>query len=157
MPGPSSHQRATHARWLIALTLVVYGLAAAAEPRLPEIALEIKGHKLIAEVAVTDRTRSIGLMHRRMLPEDRGMLFVFPRAAPQSFWMMNTYIPLSIAFMDERGTIINIADMNPLTTDPHPSTSPAQYALEMNRGWFAKRRIKAGAKIEGLPRAPQAQ
>jgi uncharacterized membrane protein (UPF0127 family) len=93
-------------------------------------------------------------MHRRMLPENRGMLFVFREPAQQSFWMMNTYIPLSIAFIDERGAILNIADMKPLTTDPHPSAGPAKYALEMNQGWFAKRGIKRGAVVQGLHKAP---
>jgi uncharacterized protein len=130
---------------------------AVADSALPEIALEIKGHKLTAEVAANDATRTTGLMHRRMMPENRGMLFVFAYASPQSFWMMNTHIPLSIAFIDEHGSIINIADMKPLTTDPHPSAGPAKYALEMNKGWFAKRGIKAGVTIDGLKNAPPAQ
>ncbi len=125
--------------------------------QLPELALRINGNPLVAEVAATDSARTTGLMHRRMMPENRGMLFVFPAAAPQNFWMMNTYIPLSIAFIDESGTIINIADMKPQTTDPHPSGRPAKYALEMNQGWFAKRGIKAGGKIDGLKNAPPAQ
>ena len=132
---------------LAALFLAFCGAHAIADQTLPEIALGIKGHKLTAEVAATDNTRMTGLMHRRMMPENRGMLFVFPYAAPQSFWMMNTYVPLSIAFIDEHDTIVNIADMKPLTTDPHPSAKPAKYALE----------IKAGAKIEGLKNAPPPQ
>ena len=128
-----------------------------ADPALPEIALAIKNHKLTAEVAATEEARTTGLMHRRMMPENRGMLFVFSHAAPQSFWMMNTHLPLSIAFIDERGSIVNIADMKPLTTEPHPSAGPAKYALEMNKGWFAKRGIKAGVKIDGLKNAPAAQ
>jgi uncharacterized protein len=145
----------TSLRTLLAvLLLACCGAQAWADEALPEIALEIKGHKLTAEVAATEPQRAIGLMHRRMLPENRGMLFVFPYAAPQSFWMMNTYVPLSIAFLDENGTIVNIADMKPLTTDSHSSTQPAQYALEMNQGWFAKRGIKPGARVEGLKRAP---
>ena len=92
-----------------------------------------------------------------ILPEHRGMLFVFPRSMPLSFWMMNTFIPLSIAYIDDTGTILNITDMKPQTTDPHPSAGPARYALEMNQGWFAKRGIKAGAKVEGLDKAPPAR
>jgi len=130
------------------------GALAAADQALPELVLEIQGHKLTAEVAATEPQRATGLMYRRMLPENRGMLFVFPYAAPQSFWMMNTYVPLSIAFLDEHGTIVNIADMKPLTTDSHNSTKPAKYALEMNLGWFAKRGIKHGVRVEGLKRAP---
>jgi uncharacterized protein len=140
--------------------VVLLALASAplyAQPALPEIELSIRGHKLTAEVAATDSSRTTGLMHRRMMPENRGMLFVFAYTRPQSFWMMNTYIPLSIAFVDEQGVILNITDMQPLTTDPHPSAKPAKYALEMNKGWFAKRGIKAGARIDGLNAAPPAQ
>lgn len=138
---------------IAALCLQVF----AAHAEMPEITLALGGHKLTAEVAHTDADRTLGLMHRRMLPENRGMLFVFPQAAPLGFWMMNTHIPLSIAFIDDAGTIINIADMKPLTTDPHNSAKPARYALEMNQGWFRKRGIKPGAKIEGLDRAPAAR
>ena len=142
---------------LLLLALLVCSAHAYADAALPEITLEIKGHKVLAEVAATDSSRTTGLMQRRMMPEHRGMLFVFEYAQPQSFWMMNTYLPLSIAFIDEQGVIVNIDDMKPLTTDPHPSTKPAKYALEMNQGWFAKRGIKAGATIEGLKDAPPAQ
>ncbi len=143
-------------RHLLAVLLLAFcGAHAAADQALPELVLEIKGHKLTAEVATTEPQRATGLMYRRMLPEHRGMLFVFPYAAPQSFWMMNTYVPLSIAFLDDNGTIVNIADMKPLTTNSHSSTKPAKYALEMNRGWFAKRGIKAGARVEGITRAPE--
>jgi uncharacterized protein len=131
--------------------------AQAADAALPEITLAIGKHTLIAEVAANDNSRTTGLMHRRMLPENRGMLFVFPHTTPLSFWMMNTHVALSIAFLDDAGAIINIADMKPLTTDPHPSTRPARYALEMNQGWFARRGIKAGAKVDGLDKAPAAQ
>jgi uncharacterized membrane protein (UPF0127 family) len=136
---------------LFLISLLALGSAPLhAQTALPEITLTIKGHKLTAEVAANDNARTTGLMHRRMMPENRGMLFVFAYTQPQSFWMMNTYLPLSIAFIDEQGVIINIDDMKPLTTDPHPSTKPAKYALEMNQGWFAKRGIKAGAHIDGL-------
>ena len=148
----------TFLRRLLAVLLLAFcGAHAWADQALPEVVLEIKGHKLTAEVAATGPQHATGLMHRRMLPEHRGMLFVFPYAAPQSFWMMNTYVPLSIAFLDANGTIVNIADMKPLTTDSHSSTKPAQYALEMNQGWFAKRVIRAGAKVEGIKNAPTAQ
>ena len=140
----------------VALLLPAAG-ARAADAALPEITLSVNKHALTAEVAANDSSRTTGLMHRRMLPENRGMLFVFPYAMPLSFWMMNTHVPLSIAFLDDAGVIINIADMKPLTTDPHPSTRPARYALEMNQGWFAKRGIKAGAKVEGLDKSPPAQ
>jgi hypothetical protein len=93
-------------------------------------------------------------MHRRILPENRGMLFVFEEAGAHAMWMKNTYIPLSVAFLDERGGVINIADMEPHTVDSHGAARPARYALEANRGWFAKRGIKPGARVEGIERAP---
>ena len=144
-------------RLLAILLLACCAALASAQATLPEITLEIRNHKVTAEVATTELTRMNGLMYRRMLPENRGMLFVFPYVSEQSFWMKNTYVPLSIAFIDEAGIIVSIADMKPLTTDPHPSLKPAKYALEMNRGWFAKRGIKSGAKVEGLKDAPSAQ
>lgn len=146
-------------RRLLALCLILVAAAAAPAAEnsgLPEIPLAINRHALVAEVAASDGTRATGLMHRRIMPENRGMLFVFPSTQPLSFWMMNTHIPLSIAFLDEAGVIINIADMKPLTTEPHPSARPARYALEMNQGWFARRGIKAGARVDGLDKAPPA-
>lgn len=137
--------------------LIFLCVAGAAHAQLPEVTLSVNGHQLAAEVASTDATRTEGLMHRRILPADRGMLFVFPEVSRHAMWMMNTYIPLSVAFLDESGTIINIEDMKPHTRDSHPSAKPAKYALEMNLGWFAKRGIKPGAKIEGLKRAPPAR
>ena len=128
--------------------------ACAARAQLPEVPLAVNGHRLTAEVAATDESRMQGLMHRRILPENRGMLFVFRETGPQAMWMMNTYLPLSVAFLDERGVIVNIADMQPHTRDTHASAKPAKYALELNQGWFAKRGIKPGARIEGLDRAP---
>ena len=143
---------------LLAILVVAFCHAhACADTALPEIGLAIHGHKLTAEVAATDSSRTTGLMHRRMMPENRGMLFVFAYAQPQSFWMMNTYLPLSIAYVDEQGVIVNITDMQPLTTNPYPSAKPAKYALEMNQGWFARRGIKAGARVDGLKEAPAAQ
>ena len=141
-----------------ALLLLPLWLAAApAVAQLPEIPLTIADHALTAEVAATTETRGQGLMHRRMLPENRGMLFVFREPGPHAMWMMNTYIPLSVAFLDESGRIINIADMQPHTRDSHGASKPAKYALEMNQGWFAKRGIKPGARLEGLERAPPAR
>jgi uncharacterized membrane protein (UPF0127 family) len=95
-----------------------------------------------------------GLMHRRMMPENRGMVFVFTEVSRHAMWMENTYIPLSVAFIDSDGIIANIEDMKPHTRDAHPAVKPVRYALEMNLGWFAKRGIKPGAKIEGLEKAP---
>jgi len=142
---------------IITAALLLWLAAAAQAQRLPEIALAVNGHKLTAEVAHTDPARAQGLMHRRMLPENRGMLFVFTTTAHHAMWMMNTYIPLSVAFIDERGVIINIEDMKPHTQDTHPAAKPAKYALEMNQGWFGKRGIKPGATVDGIERAPPAK
>jgi uncharacterized membrane protein (UPF0127 family) len=124
---------------------------------LPEIVLTVGGHRLTAEVANNEASRASGLMHRRMLPENRGMLFVFERIDRHAMWMMNTYVPLSVAFLDAQGIIINIADMTPHTTNAHGAARPAKYALEMNQGWFRKRAIAPGARVEGLDRAPPAR
>jgi uncharacterized membrane protein (UPF0127 family) len=139
---------AAAALWLIAFS---------AHAELPEITLTVGEQKITAEVANTDAQRSLGLMHRRMLPENRGMLFVFPEVALHAMWMMNTYVPLSVAFLDAQGVIINIADMEPHSRTTHGATQPAKYALETNQGWFRKRGIHAGAKVEGLDRAPPAR
>ena len=137
--------------------VVALAVSTAQAQQLPEVMLSVNGQKLTAEVAHTGPTRSQGLMHRRMLPENRGMLFVFDSVAIHAMWMMNTYIPLSVAFLDERGVIINIEDMKPHTQDTHPAAKPARYALEVNQGWFGKHGIKPGAKIEGIERAPPAR
>jgi uncharacterized membrane protein (UPF0127 family) len=119
--------------------------------------LRIAGHSLRAELAHTDETRIRGLMFRRQLPENQGMLFVYPDKSRQAMWMKNTYIPLSVAFIDAKGRILNIEDMTPHSEDAHWSAGEAAFALEMNRGWFAKRRIRAGARVEGLERLPKVQ
>ena len=126
-----------------------------APAQMPEITLAIGGQKLIAEVAASNPERMQGLMHRRMMPESRGMLFVFTEVSTHAMWMKNTFIPLSVAFIDVNGVITNIEDMKPHTLDSHGASKPVRFALEMNLGWFAKRGIKAGAKIEGLENAPQ--
>jgi uncharacterized membrane protein (UPF0127 family) len=144
--------------WL-ALILLGFsaGMALAQSPAqnpMPVMELRIGKHTLGAEVAHSEPHRMQGLMHRRMLPENRGMLFVFTSVARHGMWMMNTHIPLSVAFIDEAGLIVNIEDMQPHTREPHSATQPVRYALEMNQGWFRKRGIGPGAKVEGLERAP---
>jgi uncharacterized membrane protein (UPF0127 family) len=101
--------------------------------------------------------RSQGLMYRESLEENSGMLFVFTDANYYSMWMKDTYIPLSVAFIDEQGVILNIEDMQPETRTAHDSEGLAKYALEMNKGWFAARKISAGAKVGGLEKAPAAE
>lgn len=145
---------------LFCLPLLLPPLGAAAQQAqtgLPIIALTIGKHKLQAEVAATPGTRERGLMFRYDLGEDQGMLFVFTEARRHSFWMKNTPLPLSIAFIDPKGVIINIRDMAPFTTDSHAADGDALYALEVNRGWFAQRGIRAGDRVLGLERAPKAR
>jgi uncharacterized protein len=139
---------------LVPLLLCV---AVVARAQMPEIVLTAGSHPVTVEVAHTGPTRMQGLMHRRILPEDRGMLFVFPDVERHARWVMTTHIPLSVAFLDERGVILNIEDMKPHTQDSHPAAKPAKYALEVNLGWFRKRGIRPGAKIEGLEKAPPAR
>ncbi len=138
-------------RTLPALLLVVAATPAVAQP-LPVAELRAGMHLIRAEVAADFSTRGRGLMHRKGLAPNAGMLFVFDAPSQQCMWMKNTYIPLSVAFLDERGTIINIADMQPHSEQTHCSARPALYALEMTRGWFAERGIKPGAKLGGLDR-----
>ena len=107
-------------------------------------------HLIRAEVAADFSTRSRGLMHRKGLAPNAGMLFIFDGPSKQCMWMKNTHIPLSVAFLDEQGAIINIADMEPHSEQTHCSSRPALYALEMTRGWFAERKIKPGTKLGGL-------
>jgi uncharacterized protein len=118
---------------------------------LPTTTLAIGNHRITAEVASTPEQRATGLMNRFSLRPDHGMLFVFERAEPQAFWMKNTYIPLSIAFMDSSGRILNIEDMAPQTESSHWSRGPAQFALEMRKGWFAERGVRPGDRVDGIP------
>ena len=124
---------------------------------LPTVQLGIKGHRLIAETATTTATRTVGLMHRFSLKPDHGMLFVFDAPQPLAFWMKNTFVPLSIAFIGVDGRILNIEDMAPRTETTHPSQGLALYALEMKKGWFAERGIVAGERVDGLEKAPRAR
>lgn len=135
-------------RWLFILVLPLTSGSAMAE--MPVADLGISGHAFSVEVARTHDTRSRGLMFRQSLGENDGMLFVFAEIVEQSMWMMNTAIPLSVAFIDEAGVILNIADMAPYTLTAHRSAGAAKYALEMNLGWFAARKIAAGARLTGL-------
>ncbi|MGC4365573.1 DUF192 domain-containing protein [Hydrogenophaga sp. R2] len=118
---------------------------------LPRVALSAGMHRIDAQVAATPVQRQIGLMHRREMPVHEGMLFVFEQPATQCFWMRNTLIPLTAAFVADDGRIVNLADMQPLSEASHCSTEPVRYVLEMNQGWFAKRRIAAGFRLTGTP------
>lgn len=140
-----------------AFAIAVLGLFAGvtsaqdAPQQLRSIPLSAGMHVIQAEVAITPEQRAIGLMHRKTMPPNHGMLFVFEDAQPQCFWMKNTLLPLSIAFVADDGSIVNIADMKPLDETSHCSAKPVRFALEMNQGWFAKRGLKAGSKLKGQP------
>jgi uncharacterized membrane protein (UPF0127 family) len=136
-------------RPILTLVLALPAVAALAQP-LPVTELRAGMHLIHAEVAADYSTRGRGLMHRKGLALNAGMLFVFDAPSEHCMWMKNTYIPLSVAFIDADGTIINIADMEPHSEQTHCSARPALYALEMTRGWFAERGIKPGVKLGGL-------
>ncbi|WP_349744877.1 DUF192 domain-containing protein [Roseateles cavernae] len=135
------------------LLVLALGLAQAQDKpqQLPVTPLTAGMHLIQAEVAQTQEQRAIGLMHRPSMPTNAGMLFVFEEAGVQCFWMKNTLLPLSIAFVADDGSIVNIAEMQAMSEASHCSARPVRYALEMNQGWFAKRGIKAGAKLKGKP------
>lgn len=115
-----------------------------------------KKTKLRVELADTELKRSTGLMNRKRLPINQGMLFDFKSPRPLSFWMSNTYIPLSVAFIDNEGVIGQIENMHPLTTRAHTSSKPFRYALEVNAGWFSENQVGLGSSV-GLPQDTGAQ
>lgn len=108
-------------------------------------------HLIDAQLAQTPQQRMVGLMHRKEMPAHEGMLFVFEEPSQQCFWMKNTLLPLSAAFIADDGSIVNIEDMQPQTTASHCSKKPVRFVLEMNQGWFSKKGIKAGSKLGGKP------
>ncbi len=138
-----------------ALALAGLGLSARAQEgpqlNLPRVTLSAGMHQIDSQVAFTPEQRQIGLMFRKEMPAHEGMLFVFEQPAMQCFWMKNTLLPLSAAFIADDGSIVNIVDMKPQTLDSHCSLKPVRYVLEMNQGWFAKRKIGAGFKLAGKP------
>lgn len=141
-------------------TLLASALAAAAplagaqegpQMNLPRVELTAGMHRIDAQVARAHEERQTGLMHRKEMPTHEGMLFVFEQPATQCFWMKNTLLPLTAAFVADDGTIVNLADMKPLALDSHCSQKPVRYVLEMNRGWFAQKGIKPGFRLQGVP------
>ena len=127
-------------------------LNALAQQKLPVVPLNIGIHLIKAEVAANDPARQQGLMFRQSMGPNEGMVFVFEEDARVCMWMKNTFLPLSVAFLDKDGRILNIEDMQPQTTDSHCARKPARYALEMNQGWFQKKNISPGAQVKGLPK-----
>lgn len=141
--------------WLAVLGMAVPCFTEAVHSAFPVVQLKTGGHLIRAEVAATLEARDIGLMNRRSLPVDHGMLFVFPEARRHCMWMRNTHIPLSVAFLDNTGTIVNIENMQPDTELDHCAARPVRYALEMEQGWFQKQGLAAGSQIRGLKKAPR--
>ena len=136
---------------LLLASLTASAAAQGVAQDLPAITLQAGMHNIRAAVAQTPEQRQTGLMFRREMAQHEGMLFVFEQASAQCFWMKDTLLPLSIAFLADDGSVVNIADMKPQALDSHCSAQPVRYVLEMNQGWFAKRGIKPGSKIAGKP------
>ena len=133
------------------LVAALAALSFAAMAQTPKtLDLSIGMYRIEAEVAATQPARELGLMNRKSMPQQAGMLFVFEQPQAYCFWMKNTLLPLSIAFIDEAGQIVNLADMQPMNETSHCAAKPIRYALEMNQGWFKAKGIKAGAAVRGL-------
>lgn len=137
----------------LALSLGLAHAQGQPQPELPLTDLYVGMHRLQAEVASQPRDRAIGMMWRQSMPENRAMLFVFEEPAVHCFWMRNTLIPLSIAFLRDDGSIVNISDMQPQQDAQHCPQEPVRYALEVNQGWFAKRNIAPNHRVRGLTAA----
>ena len=140
---------------LFAVASVLTSVPAAAES-MPVIELTAGIHRIEAAVAATQENRMLGLMHRKTMAPQRGMLFVFDAPARHCMWMRNTLLPLAVAFLDDQGRIVNVEEMLPQTEDNHCAAKPARYALEMNGGWFRSRGLGPGAPIAGIEKAPPA-
>jgi uncharacterized protein len=144
---------------LLSLCLMAAGPSLAqegAQLTLPRIKVSAGIYQVDVQVAQTAKQREIGLMFRTEMPQQEGMLFVFEQPSKLCFWMKNTVLPLTAAFIADDGTIVNLVDMKPQTTDSHCAMRPVRYVLEMNQGWFAKRGMKAGTRLAGVPfSAPQ--
>ena len=141
----------------LALLLMTLLASTLAQAQMPRIELSASFHRIDAEVAADQQNRMQGLMNRRSMATNQGMLFVFTHPDRHCMWMRNTLLPLSVAFLDEQGRILNIENMKPQTENNHCASSPARFALEMNQGWFASKGIKVGQRIGGVEKSPQPQ
>ena len=144
--------------WATALSITLSVMATpvtAAQPQtdLPRIELTAGMHRIVAQVARTSKQREIGLMYRAEMPANEGMLFVFETPDAYCFWMKNTLIPLSAAFIDDNGTVVNVAEMAAGSLDQHCAKQPVRFVLEMNKQWFEKRGFGAGTQLGGFTRA----
>jgi len=139
-------------RVVCAGVLAVAAVPVLADSPMPLTELSVGMYRIEAEVAATQENRMVGLMQRRSMPANHGMLFVFTEQQRHCMWMRNTLLPLSVAFLDEQGRILNVEDMQPQTEDNHCAAKPARFALEMNLGWFKQKGLAAGTKINGVER-----
>lgn len=137
---------------LFAFALIAILPFAAWAQQLPKVQLSAGLHLIHAEVADSFVTRMQGLMHRESLGPNDGMLFIFDESSIHCMWMKNTLIALSVAYIADDGSIVNIADMQPQTEESHCARKPVRFALEMNRGWFVSKGLREGAKLRGLER-----
>ena len=136
-----------------ALVLAI-GMSSCGGSGMPTTQIFVDGTAMRVEVAATEAHRTQGLMHRDKLGSNQGMLFVYEEAKVLGFWMKDTRIPLSIAFLDDQGEILRLADMPPLTTERTSSLYPAKYALEVNKGWFDEHGVEVGDNVTGLDELP---
>ena len=145
--------------WIRFWVWACLGLASALAQEGPQldlmrVKLQAGMYQIDAQVAQTPQQRAIGLMNRREMPAHEGMLFIFEQPSIQCFWMKNTLLPLTAAFVADDGTIVNLADMAPQSTQSHCATKPVRFVLEMHQGWFAKKNMTAGFKLSGPPFTP---
>lgn len=150
--NPAIMKRAFHIIAAMAIAAMLSpAQAQEAQMNLPRMHLSAGMHQIDAQVALNGEQRAIGLMNRKEMPQHEGMLFIFEAPSVQCFWMKNTLLPLTAAFIADDGTIVNLEDMKPQTLDSHCSLKPVRYVLEMNQGWFSRKGLKAGAKLAGKP------
>ncbi len=150
-PIPSMKKLSTHLLSLLILLSTAAWSQESPQLQLPRVTLSAGMHLINAQVAATPQQRAVGLMFRKEMPVNEGMLFAFEQAAEQCFWMKNTLLPLTAAFVADDGTIVNLADMQPQSLESHCSSKPVRFVLEMNQGWFSKRGLKAGSRLSGPP------
>jgi uncharacterized membrane protein (UPF0127 family) len=139
---------------VLLFSTVTAGAQESPQTQLQRTILSMGIHQIDTQVAVTSEQREIGLMFRKEMPQHEGMLFIFDNPSRLCFWMKNTLIPLTAAFIADDGTIVNLENMKPQTLDSHCSAKPVRYVLEMNQGWFAKKGVKPGTKVTGRPFSP---
>lgn len=142
-------------KFLIPCLLGLWCAVASAVAELPVVELGAGMYRIEAELAATPETRQVGLMNRPVMAAQHGMVFVFTADARHCMWMRNTLIPLSVAFLDRGGRILNIEDMQPRTETNHCAAGLARFALEMNLGWFADKGVKPGDVLRGFDRLPE--